>query len=286
MDDQQLDRLFSKAANQAPEASFEETRKAFEAAAVVGGGFLFARWVAQLFTKKGLIIMFSSITIIAASAVVLFNAGNPIPENEAALVPLHGTVEEAIAPTPNNAVSATLSPITAETLSVDGVMEIEITNDPETAEVEITNVVAKPITVVDTNTVLDAQPDAAAAPTVQPVPTSRITQTSNSVPQKNAAPDSVAHTNVVYVVTNNTTFTEFGEIADEAKKVGITFKYTLRVRKNYIKKLDLRMHFGNEQQKSRKQVTVNGKFEITVGWTMDADGQLVGFYDKPDEEED
>ena len=95
-----------------------------------------------------------STTLIAASAVVVFNAGNPSPNTNAAL-PVNTTTEttEVVLETE---IQPTVPTVIAETLTVDGAVEIEISNDIATNEVTITNSVA-PVTEA-------AEPAAAAEP--------------------------------------------------------------------------------------------------------------------------
>ena len=281
--DQQLDKLFKTAAEQAPEASFEETRKAFVAGAAAAAGIGFGAWMAQFFTKKVIIIMLSSTTILATTVAVLVSTQPAETDQAETMTPMESqqpAIEQVEEPLPNE-----LPLVTTETLLVAGEVELEISNDPDHEEVEITNETTPE---EPTPAIAPEQPkpapyaEAAAEPQAGHVQHDLSCTPLQAPTAKAAEADTTQLTNVMYIVTNESTYQEFETISEAAKAVGITFKYTLRVRKNRIKKVDLRMSFKNEQTDSRKHSMANGNFELVIGWSLNQQGKVVSFYNGED----
>ncbi|NNK80007.1 MAG: hypothetical protein HKO93_00790 [Flavobacteriales bacterium] len=85
-----------------------------------------------------------------------------------------------------------------------------------------------------------------------------------------------------FVLTERTTREELDAIQHQARKAGIQFKY---IKNRLFKRLKLEMLLKRGGSKSKCHISVDGEYEITIGWVEDEQGRANAFYQEPEEEE-
>ena len=264
-----IDQLFMQAREQAPEASFDDTKKSFVKAIAIGGvGFLATKSIAYLFKLKFSVMILSTASIVAVSTIVVMQNNIPQQEPTQNNVPIvASTHEDIIEPLDIQ------QPDSADALTYIAFMpEEEILMDIET-EASVEEKIEAPI--IHANEKLGH-----AISNTRSVPRS-IRQvgigheqdtTKRSVPNGNSFSTTITH---------HTTYMELDKIKAKAEKAGVDFVYSAKVKNNYIRKLDLQMSIDSHKAKndrSTSHITVSGNdFKVNIGWVMDDSGQALRF---------
>lgn len=259
-----LDILFQSAREEAPKLSFEDTKGVFLKSLALGGaGLLTAKGLAYLIKLKFSVIMFSTIGIVATTAVIM-QVVNPTPEK------INQSISgEKIELSQNN--PEIISPEVILIDQDDSLLKNE--NEVIVPEVEM---------IEELPTFLVTEFPMIMPKSIEPVKPSVIsTIQSPRLLAKAEVNEEMAADIVKYqvVVTEKTTDKELLALEEKALAAGIDYTYSAKRRGNNIKKLTIKMIIYDEDGE-RKVSTFYLKnansFNFQIGW-MELDGKATGF---------
>ena len=85
----------------------------------------------------------------------------------------------------------------------------------------------------------------------------------------------ISGNNVTFDLNQRNTFLQLESIKAQAEAAGITFTYRVIEFRNRVTELQLNMQVGARQQ----QISVHGRYRMTIGWILGADGKAVRLYE-------
>lgn len=259
---QRLDQFFETARKQAPEASLEETRKAF----LVSSGIGLTALLAQFKITKSFLIMFSTITLISTLVGLLVVNHDPTPIAE-----MDQNTFQVIA--------SNFPKVEQETVQIahSEVIEEDLEESFSVIIVNDSQPVDAPVWVAPTPS-LDTDHSKHSRADYSPIlPVASEIKDSILIKEEEKA---LEEKMVTYVITNKSHYKEMEAISEVAKKAGIEFKYSMQVHSNYIRKLNLTMSIKGKGKTSKTKA--KGKFKVTFGWYLDESGNATKFFDKDD----
>mgnify|MGYP002620850096 CR=1 FL=1 len=261
----ELDQLFARAREQAPEISFEDTKKRFLGSLVLAaGGTLATKGIIHLFTKKW-IIMMTIITVATSAAIVA------------------GTI--SYGDDNNN------EPIVTKIIP-----PVELKDDEPVIEPEPEQEVVQP---------MEYQEDTTPNNIVEKLPQNDTEQISIGEPIVNwnsckeyafVPPDSLEKKKEKiipyserFVVTQNTTKDQLEEIKQEAENAGIAYDYTAEYKKGKLDQLTISMSLTYENgdrnanmNETRTITDITKKDKIVIAWIEDQEGKAMIIGDEDD----
>ena len=83
---------------------------------------------------------------------------------------------------------------------------------------------------------------------------------------------------VSYELDNKSAFLQLEAIQREACAAGVKFDYSVIEIRNKVKRLNINM--GLQGEGTTSHILLKGKFDITVGWVVNAEGEAVRIYNK------
>ncbi|UKN02310.1 hypothetical protein K6119_02095 [Paracrocinitomix mangrovi] len=264
-EEQKLDQLFALAREQAPEVSFDETKKRFLGAAVLAaGGVLATKGIIKLLTTKKWIIMISGITVITSGAVVatsLMSSGEEI-------VAENRLIEN------NNLVTSVLT----DSVAIEEQMvEEQMVNKEDTFVYTPNNAFVAPVDITELEVI-------ALAPQHQEIPMIAFVDDDTNKVVKAKDED---YTNK-YVITRKTTEAEFDAIKKSAEEAGIDFSYSVKSSDDRLDKFSIHMKMKHKREDGKyNRCTANYQIDyedddaddsrFVFGWLADDDGKAVKF---------
>lgn len=258
-----LDRLFASAREQAPEYTFDETKKQFLSSVVLAaGGVLATKGIISLFTKKWIIMM--TIATMATSAAVVATTYS-FSENEE---PIH----EA-------------APILTEWNEKQEEEPLIVEEEPIQEPIEETKLVFQTDGITETDEVEEVVRLKSSEIAKVPLFEDRLWYFTGPHCNDQAVvidlqypPDSLKENKEGlqvrrYIVTQETTKEELEQIKAEAEKVGIKFSYTADFEDGKLSELSVSMHLkykdGGDKGDMSYTMTadkIKKKDEIEIGW--------------------
>lgn len=269
MNEHQLDHLFEQARSQKPEASFEETKRAFVTAAIIGaGGVLATKGLLKLLTIKKGIIMISVASILTTTSIIVATTTTTVP-------------------------TAQTPPAESEAVPAMVQAEPKIQNQPQVAARLNPQPDEKTLTVLAVNAeelpVDDTLPIAAHAVAQPPAPTALagVALPTNSPIMRPATKGlqtlcaEIEPYDMRFIITENTTSADFDAIAKKAETAGIAFKAKPKYKNDKLVHLRLTMKLDAKDEGSQyvsSTFDIEGEFEYQVAWNIADDGKAEYIY--------
>jgi hypothetical protein len=284
-ENQRLDQLFESARNQAPQASYEQTKKVFVGSLATGAAVgILAKW-ATFSIKLKMMIMVSTVGILSFVTVFSLNSGST-NQTEPLTTPNTGkeaTPIETITENEDETHIEQVTIITSEDNEVKRIIESKtIVNEPEEEET------------VSAESTTEEKDD--STDILIPVTTEKTTlfgkaddlfildesdDSTQLFPENKPKTQGSTSGEVLFKVSSTSTEADFKTIREAAEAAGIRFTYNLRIRKNKIKHCEFSINYtGEDGQRCWKSFKINGRFkDFRIGWYVDENGKATGLMD-------
>jgi len=299
-----LNELFSLARAEEPKVSYQDTEKMFLKALAVGGlGFLTAKGIAYLLKLKFSVIMLSTAGIVATTVVVIQAVGPEEPKQNTGVLASSIGAKEIVEVQPVNLEPKQLDeetisyeevePIIIEPVVDEEEMAVEEEQQPEPVLAKVVTrpanpkMIAVPLAVNCNPKIIQKANDCGDQSIIIKTKNGNYNYSTNRNANSQQAYSTAIgmhapNCNKEYKikVTQNTTENELENLKSKAEKAGIQFEYTVHIKRNHIKNLNLSMVIeleGDDQKTSQFNVSNSDNFSLLVGWVCNDDGKAIKF---------
>lgn len=267
--DKYLDDLFQKSREEAPNVSFEEVSARFSKTITSGS---IASGIGSLFKWNVFTIGLSVVTALIVITAIILN--NPIKKEE--------TVSSTNFPTSQRTLNKKDSP---DNFSADDAIKESTVITTGPTPIQIPKETRDPLVPIEDTDLAENKPANMLPVSLLKSPIVEFDQVNSLSPATPempiVKPKEVPVNAVQFTINELTPTTKLASISAQAQRAGIEYTYVVDLKKKLIREFNVDMSIIGKATSSTIQVSVlpKGKFEITFGWLVNAEGKAITLSD-------